>query len=167
VEPYTAEEMKAVPLQSELDGPLMDYAAKGTKIELEGIEKVEDRDAYKLKLTLKGSQVVHLWVDAQSFLEVKITGAPRRLDGTYHPVEIYYRDYRSLSGLKVPYLLETRVLSTMTAPGSKTPGMVAEKIVLEKVEVNSPLNDSLFTKGQLDAAAAGVKTVTPASYSHP
>jgi len=167
VEPYTPEEMKAVPLQSELDGPLVDYAAKGTKIELEGVEKVEDHDAYKLKLTLKGSQEVHLWIDAQSFLEVKTTGVPRRLDGTYHPVEIYYRDYRSLGALKVPFLLETRVLNTMNTPGSKTPGMVAEKIVLDKVEVNPPLNDSLFTKAQLEAAAAGVKTVTPASYSHP
>jgi len=167
VEPYTPEEMKTVPLQSELDGPLMDYAAKGTKIELEGIEKVEDRESYKLKLTLKGSEVLHIWIDAQSFLEVKTTGVPRRLDGAYHPVEIYYRDFRSLGALKVPFLLETRVLDTKAAPGSKTPGMVAEKIVLEKVEVNPPLNDSLFTKGQLEAAAAGVKTVTPASYPHP
>ncbi len=164
VEPYTPEEMKAVPLQSELDGPLMDYAAKGTKIEFDGVEKVDDRDAYKLRLTLKNSQVVDLWIDAQSFLEVKTTGAPRRLDGKYHPVEIYYRDFRSLGALKVPYLLETKVLNT---PGSKTTGTVIEKIVLEKVEVNPPLNDSLFTKGQLEAAAAGVKTVTPASYSHP
>jgi hypothetical protein len=34
---------------------------------------------------------------AQSFLETKIEGQPRRLDGVYHPVEIYYRDYRRAS----------------------------------------------------------------------
>src|SRR5437764_1600366 len=44
VEPYTAEEMKWASMQADLDGPLVDYAAKGTKIELDGVEKVENRD---------------------------------------------------------------------------------------------------------------------------
>jgi len=34
-------------------GFLVDYAAKGTQIELAGMEKVENRDTYKLKLTMK------------------------------------------------------------------------------------------------------------------
>ncbi len=37
VEPYTDEEMKSAAMQADLDGPLVDYAAKGTKIELEPI----------------------------------------------------------------------------------------------------------------------------------
>jgi hypothetical protein len=40
-------------------------------------------------------QVRPLWVDAQTFLEVKIEGAPRRIAGKMRPVEIYYRDYKS------------------------------------------------------------------------
>ncbi len=76
----------------------MDYAAKGTKAELEGTEKVEGNDTYRLKLTFKNGQTQHVWVDAKTFLETKIEGTPRRLDGKYHPVEIYYRDYRTVSG---------------------------------------------------------------------
>jgi hypothetical protein len=152
VEPYTAEEMKTVPLQSELDGPLVDYAAKGTRIELEGIEKVEDRDAYKLKLTLKGGEVTHVWIDAETFLEDKVSGVPRRLDGRYRPVEVYYRDYRSLGALKVPFVFETRVLNTLSVPGSKTSGMVAEKIVLDKVSVNPTLDASVFSKPGVQTA---------------
>ena len=167
VEAYTPEEMKTVPLQSELDGPLVDYAKKGTKVELEGIDKVEGNDAYNLKLTLKGGEVTHVWIDAKTFLEDKVAGTPRRLDGKYHPVEVYYSDYRSLNGLKVPYSLETRVLNTLTAPGSKTPGTVAEKVVLDKVEVNPAINDSVFTRQQLEAVAHGTQSITPASYSHP
>src|SRR5215469_14033529 len=60
VEPYTADEMKIASRQSELDGPLVDYAAKGTRIESDGMEKVEGRDAYKLKLTLKSGDVTHV-----------------------------------------------------------------------------------------------------------
>jgi hypothetical protein len=154
VEPYTADEMKAASMQSELDGPLVDYAAKGTKIELAGTEKVEDRDTYKLKLTMKSGQAIHIWIDAQTFLETKIEGQPRRLDGIYHPVEVYYRDYRPVSGLHVPFMLETKVLPvTQTGKGMRQTDVPVEKIVVEKVEVNPKLDESLFTKPQIAAAA--------------
>jgi hypothetical protein len=69
VEPYTPEEMKAVALQSDLDGPLVDYASKGTKIELDGTERVEGRDCYRLKLTLKNGQTERVWIDAKQLTQ--------------------------------------------------------------------------------------------------
>jgi outer membrane lipoprotein-sorting protein len=138
VEPYTAEEMKAAAMASDLDGPLVDYAAKGTKVELDGMEKVEGRDTYKLKLTLKGEQVLHVWIDAQTFLEAKIEGTPRRLDGRYHAVSTYCRDYRAVHGLMVPHLLETVVDGIRET----------EKIQIENVTVNPKLDDALFAKLQ-------------------
>jgi hypothetical protein len=134
VEPYTPEELKAASMQADLDGPLVDYAAKGTQVDLEGVEKVEGHNAYKLKLTMKGGQVRHLWVDRQTFLEVKVEGVPRRIDGKMRPVEIYYRDYKSVNGLIVPYILETAV------EGVKQ----SHKITIESVVVNPKLEDSLF-----------------------
>jgi outer membrane lipoprotein-sorting protein len=150
VEPYTAEEMKIASKQAELDGFIVDYAAKGTRIELDGMEKVEDRDTYKLKLTLKSGDVTHVWVDAKTFLETKIEGQPRRLDGTYHPVEVYYRDYRAVNGLQIPFVLETRVLPVAkTALGFRDTPVPPERITIDKVEVNPKLNDSLFSKPQV------------------
>jgi len=138
VEPFTAEEMKATAVQADLDGPLVDYDAKGTKVELEGIEKVLDSDAYKLKLTLKRGQTQHVWVDTKSFLEVKIEGSPRRLDGKYHAVATYLRDYQPVNGVMLPRLLETAV-----------EGMPqTEKIAIESIAVNPKLDDSLFAKLQ-------------------
>jgi hypothetical protein len=138
VEPYTTEEIAAASLQSDLDGPLVDYTAKGTKVELEGTEKVESRDCYKLKLTLKSGQVQHVWVDAQTFLETKMEGAPRRLDGKLHPVATYLRDYRSVGHVMVPYLLETSV------DGIKQ----VEKIQIDNVLVNPNVSDARFAKLQ-------------------
>ena len=106
VEPFTAEEMKAASFQADLDGPLVDYAAKGTKLELEGLEKVEDEDNYKLKLTLQNGQIQHIWISARTFLETKMDGLPRRLDGHEHSVEVFCRDYRAVNGLLMPHLLE-------------------------------------------------------------
>ena len=154
VEPYTTDEMKSSSMQADLDGYLVDYAAKGTRIELAGVEKVEDRDTYKLKLTMKNGQSIHVWIDAQTFLEAKIEGQPRRLDGVYHPVEIYYRDYRPVSGLQVPFVLETRVLPVaQTKPGLRGPAVPPEKITIDKVVVNPKFDEALFSKPDAGAAA--------------
>jgi hypothetical protein len=154
VEPYTPDEMKLASMQADLDGPLVDYAAKGTQIELAGMEKVEDRDTYKLKLTMKNGEAIHVWIDAQTFLEAKIEGQPRRLDGTYHPVEVYFQDYRPVDGLQIPHVLETKVLPvSKTALGFKDSPVPAEKIIIDKVVVNPKLDQSHFSKPEIGAAS--------------
>jgi hypothetical protein len=154
VEPYTADEMHSESIQSDLDGPLVDYAAKGTKIELAGMERVEDRDTYKLKLTLKSGQSIHVWIDAQTFLEAKIEGQPRRLDGIDHPVEVYYRDYRPVKSLQIPYVLETKVLQVaQKSPRLKDPAVPPEKITIDKVVLNPNLEESRFSKPEAGVAS--------------
>jgi hypothetical protein len=147
LEPYTSEELRVSALQPDLDGPLVDYAAKGTRIELDSMEKVENRDTYKLKLTMKSGNVIHVWIDANTFLEAKIEGQPRRLDGVDHPVEVYYRDFRQVSGLQIPFVLETKVLPVHQAGRTNSTAPIpAERVVVEKVVVNANLEDSLFSK---------------------
>jgi hypothetical protein len=136
VEPFTAEEAKATAEKEDLDGPLIDYAAKGKKVELEAVEPVEGRDAYKLKVTAKDGKVQHIWIDTQSFLDVKVEGAPRRMDGRMHDVWVYQRDFRSVQGLMIPFVVET------TVDGYRE----THKMVIEKVAVNPNLNDTRFGK---------------------
>ena len=135
-EPFDAEQAKAQASASSLDGPLFDYAVKGTKPELAGVEPVEGHDAYKLKLTLGDGTVQHVWIDAASFLDVKVEGTPRQMDGKMHPVWIFQRDFRRVQGVMVPFLLETAV------DGYRD----THKMVIEKVTVNPQLDDSLFVK---------------------
>ena len=162
VESYTPDEMKVASKQSDLDGPLVDYAAKGTKVELAGMEKVEDRDTYKLKMTMKDGNAMNVWIDAKTFLETKIEGQPRRLDGIYHPVEIYYRDYRPVDGLQIPFVLETKVLP-VSQPGQKyvTPAVPSEKTIFEKVVVNPKLDPAHFSKPQVAPAPAPKPNAKP------
>ena len=136
VEAYSPDELQAATTQAELDGPLIDYAAKGTTVALAGREAVEGHDAYKLTLTFKDKRVLHTWVDAKTFLELKVDGAPRRLDGKYHPVWIYLRDYKTVSGLVMPTVYETEVQGVAAT----------EKINIEKIVVNPNLPDSNFAK---------------------
>jgi len=154
VEPFTADESRIASMQPDLDGQLVDYAAKGSAIELEGMEKVDGRDAYKLKLTMKDGHSQHVWIDAETFLEAKTEGTPRRLDGIEHPVEVYYRDYRQVNGLRIPFVLETKVLP-VGKPGSRAENtsVPVERIAIEKVEVNPKLDASLFSKPEVQTAS--------------
>lgn len=121
-----------------IGGYLVDYAAKGSKVDLDGMEKVEGRDAYKLKVTTKTGNVKYVWVDAQNFLDVKVSGEPRRMDSKMHNVYVYQRDFRDVQGVKVPFVLETAV------DGYRE----THKTVLETVAVNPKLDDSRFVKPQ-------------------
>jgi len=136
VEPFKPAELASASSAAELDGPLVDYARKGTRIELAGTEKVEGKKTYKLELTLKGGERRFVWVDATTFLDVKTSGDPRKLDGRPHQVAIYSRDYRTVGGLKIPFVQETVV------EGVKQ----SHKMVVKSVTVNPSLQDALFAK---------------------
>ena len=136
VEPFTAQEAKAAADTDDMVDALVDYAAKGTRVELEGVEPVAGHDCYKLKLTMKGDRIRHVWIDAQNFLDVKVEGTPRRMDGRMRDVWVYQRDFRPVQGVQMPFLLETAV--------DRYPG--SHKMVIEKVAVNPKLDDALFTK---------------------
>jgi hypothetical protein len=142
-EPYTASELKLAAAEQELDGPLVDYQRKGTQVVLEGIDKVEGSDAYKLKLTFKNGTARHLWVDATSFLDVKMDGT-RHLDGKTHVVETYLRNYKTVNGLMFPMVTETVIQGV---PGSS-------KITVASVSVNPSLDDSRFKVDAKPAALA-------------
>ena len=62
----------------------MDYKAKGHTVELVGKEKVEGTDAYKLKVTLKNGDVRYIYLDAETYLEIRDRGQahdPRQRGG--------------------------------------------------------------------------------------
>jgi outer membrane lipoprotein-sorting protein len=147
VEPFTSAEARSAASAAELDGPLVDYAKKVTRVELTGKEKVEGKETYKLKLTLKDGEVRLVWVDAKTFLEAKISGEPRKLDGRPHHVAIYCRDYRKVNGLKVPFLMETVVQGVKKS----------HKMTIQKVTVNPALEDALFAKPSAVMARASGK----------
>jgi hypothetical protein len=156
VEPYTPEEAKMASMKADLDGPLVDYAAKGSKVDLVGMERVDDRDTYRLKLTMKNGSAMNVWIDAHTFLEAKMGGQPRRFDGVYYPVEIHFRDYHIVNGLQIPFVLEMKVLLVaQTGQKYMAPPIPLEKTIIEKVAVNPNLEESRFSKPDVGPASNG------------
>ncbi len=141
VEPFTEEEMRQASLQSDLDGLLIDCERKGSRVELMGVEPVEGREAFKLQVTLPDGQVRHVWVDKETYLDVKVDGS-RKMDGRPRFVFTVFRDFRTVDGLVIPHVMETSVEGLNDS----------EKIRVERVAVNPPLDDSRFEKP--DAAGA-------------
>ncbi|WP_427911931.1 outer membrane lipoprotein-sorting protein [Ramlibacter sp. MMS24-I3-19] len=135
-EPFTPDEMRAAAGDEPLDGPLIGHAAKGVRVALDGTEMVEGRGTYRLRITLPGGEQRRVWVDGQTFLEAKVEGSPRRFDGKLRPVVTYLRDWRAESGVQVAHLMETRVEGTRQN----------ERLVVESVRVNPPLEPSRFEK---------------------
>lgn len=132
-EVMSAEDSKLVEEQSDMDGPLMDYKQKGNTVELVGKEQVEGADAYKLKVTLKNGELRHIYLDAETYLEIK-SEAKRTVKGTEVESESYMGDYKEVDGMMTPFAIESG------AKGSTQ----RQKIVIEKVEMGLALSDSLF-----------------------
>ncbi len=152
-EPFSAEELKSEQSRPPLEGPLLDAAAHGTRVELAGVEAIQGRSAYALKLTSKDGSVERVWIDAQSFLDIRVEGMPRRMDGRMHAVYVYQRDFRPVQGLTIPFVLETAVEGFADT----------HKILIEKVSVNPQLADNTFAKPAPGAAVARPAGAKPAA----
>jgi hypothetical protein len=90
--------------RADLEGPLVDWKAKGHRVELVGRETIDGREAYQLKLTLRGGAVLFDFVDTQSLLEAR-RRVTRRARGATVEVETDFSDYRVVDGLHFPFAI--------------------------------------------------------------
>jgi hypothetical protein len=126
-----AQELDNLAVSADFEGPLVDYKEKGNRIELAGKEKVEKRMAYKLVISMKNGENRIDFIDSKTYLELKWQG--RVSDNVF---ESYFRDYRRVKGLLYAFEIDSGLLGQ---PAN-------QKIVLEKVDVNPPLDDARFQK---------------------
>jgi outer membrane lipoprotein-sorting protein len=132
-EMMSADETKEMEETADLDGPLVDYKAKGNTVELLGKEKIEGTDAYKLKVTLKNGDVQTQYIDADSYLEIK-EETTRMVRGTEHDFESSIGDYKDVDGLIFPFAVESGIKGTDQK----------QKITISKIELNVPADDGIF-----------------------
>jgi hypothetical protein len=134
-QPFAAEELKFARAGQGIDGPLIDSAAKGNLVTLEGLDEIEGHSAYRLEVRLLAGERDRLWIDAKSFLDVRCdrvvdgpTGVPRKV------VSLLYRDYKTFEGLKMPTIIET------SGDAHSPP----DRMVIERVLLNPPLDSWAF-----------------------
>ncbi len=134
--PYTEEELRFAGGAQVIDGPLMDYAAKGALISFGGYGEAEGRRAYILDVKLPSGGSHRVWVDAETFLEVRHERQVRGGVGQMGVVAVVFHEYRDFQGLKMPTVIET---------GGEL-GSVPNKLVIERVAINPPFDERMFAK---------------------
>lgn len=132
-EKVSADEAKSYAQQADLEGPLVDAASKGHKVEYLGTEDVDGTEAHKLKVTLKDGDVEYRYLDPDHFLEIRILHQSK-VRGAERETEIDLGNYEKVAGVYVPFSLEM----------GRKGGPKGAKFVVESAEANVPMDEALF-----------------------
>jgi hypothetical protein len=132
-EKMSADDLKPLMEDAEIDGPLVDWKAKGSTVDNLGTEEVDGTLAHKLKVVRKNGDVSFVYLDPDHFLEIRVlTGRVKH--GAYEEVETDLGDYEKTAGVFVP----TSIESGRKGDPDK------QKILIDKVEANVPVDEATF-----------------------
>jgi hypothetical protein len=132
-ERMSADDVKPLMEEAEIDGPLVDWKAKGSTIEYLGTEDVDGTLAHKLKVVRKNGDVSFVYLDPDHFLEIRVL-TQRTRHGAYEEVETDLGDYEKAGGVFVPTSIE---FGRKGSPDK-------QRIIIDKVEANVPVDDTMF-----------------------
>jgi hypothetical protein len=134
--PYSDEELKFARGAEVMAGALMDCVAKGGVVTVLGRGEAEGRQAYILDVKLPSGGNHRIWVDAETFLELRQDREVHSGMGPLGTVVVLFHDYRDFDGV----MLATRI---ETGAG---PGTAPNKLVIERVALNPDLDDGAFAR---------------------
>jgi len=103
----------------------------GVKLNLDGIEKVNDIDCYKIELLLPSGLKIIQYFDLKTWLKVKQIENVTVTQNTFVQ-ETYFNDYREVMGVKYPFSIKESL------------GSQSMDITVTSIKVNTGLDDSLF-----------------------
>jgi outer membrane lipoprotein-sorting protein len=126
----TGDQLESVKKNSPFNNELLTYFKTG-KLTLEGEENVNNKPAFKLKANV-GTSPVTLFVDKATYYLVKTSSTASQMGQTMN-VDSYMTDYVETDGVVLP-----KKTTAMTN------GMEAGVITFDKIEINLPIEDSVF-----------------------
>jgi len=132
-ERLSADDAKSLVEAADFEGWLVDYKAKGHKVEYLGTEDVDGTDAHKLKLTRANGDYHYLFLDPDHFLEIRIE-THRWIRGREQVTQTDLGEYEQVQGTWWPYLM---VEGEKGSPGKTT-------VIVDKVELDVPVDDAAF-----------------------
>ena len=127
------DDMRDLLIDSDFDGPLVDYKAKGNTVEFLGHDMVDGDDALRLKVTLKNGDIIYYYLDPDTFLEIR-KEMQEFIRGSVRENSTDLGSYKPVAGVMYPFSI---------APGPKT-NPAAQTQTIEKIEVNVPIDKADF-----------------------
>jgi hypothetical protein len=127
-EEMSEDELKAGQAQLDVQGPLVNYKAKGNKIELLPNEKVDNEDCYKIKVTSPAGRIITLFISTKTLYRLKAVTVTQTPDGEKQ-TETTYSDFKkNADGYLFAY-------SQTSANGT---------MIFTTIETNKAVDDKLF-----------------------
>jgi len=131
------DEMHGILDDADFDGPLVNYQAKGNRVEYQGVEQIEGSDAYKLKVTRPNGDVSFFYLDTEYYLPIRID-TQRMIRGAPQESETSLGDYKQVNGVYMPFSSESGPKGSSSADRGK--------VTFDKIEANVPLDDTRFKR---------------------
>lgn len=131
-EKQPASEAKRMAEQADMDGLLVDWKTKGYTVELVGPEDIDGATAYKIKITDKDNDVKFLYIDATTWLDVKLSMRISMM-GQEADVDMMLSNYQDVAGVQMPMLMEIR-----------SEGQTVMSMSYSNPKVNTDIPDSRF-----------------------
>ena len=150
VQPMSEEELKGMPEEADLDGPLVDYQGKGSQVELVGKEDLDGQAVFRLRLATKSGEQRFYLLDATTFLTVKWEGL-RKVGDQPLPWESNLSGYREVNGLKFPFKID------QGSPGTE----YRQTLMIENIELNPKIEESHFAKPAAGESSTAPPPATP------
>ena len=125
-------EIRSFRLQADMDGPFLNWAAKGYAVEYVGPEDVEGTATHRLRIDTKQDIVMDFWFDAESFMLLK-QNVKMKVDQGEFETQNYPSDYRQQDGLTIPFSIETR-------QGDQ----VMNQIIIDTLEFGVAVDETMF-----------------------
>ena len=110
--------------------PEMSYVKNGYELTVNGVEQVDGKDVYALKV-VKGKKTAIEYYEVESGLKVKTVATVEGPQGEMQQVS-EYSDYKEVDGVKFPYSLK------------QSAGGMAMNTTVNSIEVNQAIDNSLF-----------------------
>src|SRR5207248_1916920 len=128
------DDMRDLVEDADFYGPLVDYAAKGNRIEYLGHDTVDGDDALRLKVTLKNGDIVYYYLDPDTFLEIR-TERQQFIRGAVRERVTDLGSYKLVAGVYYPFSIET---------GPKQNPNARAKVTYDTIEANVAIADADF-----------------------
>lgn len=132
-QPVAEEQYKMAKDQMYAGGAFLDYAAKGSKIELAGRENINNANTYKLKLTSADGAETTYYIDPSTYYIAKVVKAIS-MGGQSAELSVNFSNYKKTEfGNTMPYTYETVL-----------PQGFSMTSTIKKLEVNKEIDPKIF-----------------------
>ncbi|MEN8116252.1 MAG: outer membrane lipoprotein-sorting protein [Bacteroidota bacterium] len=127
------DQLKQAMSQADMEGELYNYDEKGHTAELIGKVNSDGKEAYRIKLTTKDGSEKNYFIDANSYMVLKVKAKVEAMGQTID-VETKMLDYMTVNGIKMAKKIEA------SSP------MGAQTIVFDEIKLDEKVDDAIFAR---------------------